>query len=190
MAVMTGCGIYLGAALDTFRRLSVHWKGKVFAGYFLEVSFWLLQALLIFYCLFLVNSGEIRLYIFLACFLGFSFYQALLKKGYLRILEGILSVLRSIFRFLKKTVEVLIVWPLKGIFLVCTAVVMFLFQMVVKIVEIMLTVILFPFRLLGRLIKPILPENIIRFLHKIAAFYSTIRTRLKKALEHVSFKRR
>lgn len=102
MAVMVLSGIYLGLAQDTFRRISVHWKKRPIISYSFEIGFWLLQTLIVFYVLFLVNSGEIRFYIFLACLLGFSFYQALLKTIYRQMLERLISVFRAIYKFLNK----------------------------------------------------------------------------------------
>lgn len=190
MAVMVLSGIYLGLALDTFRRISVHWKKRPIISYSFEIGFWLLQTLIVFYLLFLVNSGEIRFYIFLACLLGFSFYQALLKTVYRQGLERLISVFRAVFRFFKQVFFILIVTPIKWIFLLSASIILFLLNMIVKILAILLKVILFPFLLIGKLLKPLIPENLIKFLHKLYPIYSTIRDILKKGLKYATFKRR
>ena len=190
MAIMVLSGIYLGIAQDTFRRFSVHWKGKRVTSYFLEISFWLLQTLIIFYCLFLVNAGEIRLYIFLACLLGFSFYQALLNTLYKRLLERVIDIFRAIFQFFKRLFILLIIMPLKWIFLVCSSVIIFLFQIVIKLLGFIFKVILFPFLLIGRMLQPFIPEKFKKLLHKSSSIYSTIRIKLKKGIEYLTFRRR
>lgn len=190
MAVMVLSGIYLGIAQDTFRRLSIHWKGKKLTSYVLEISFWLLQTLIIFYCLFLVNAGELRLYIFLAGLLGFSCYQALLKSLYKELLERVLTVVQAIFRFIERLITVLIFLPLKWLFLVCSSIVIALFAVVVKLLGFCLKVILFPFRLIGRILMPIIPKSFIKFFHKLQPFYSTIKDILSKGLRYLTFKRR
>ena len=70
MAAMVLSGIYLGVIRDTFQRFAIYWKGRKLLSYLLEIIFWILQTLVVFYVLFLVNAGEIRLYIILACLLG------------------------------------------------------------------------------------------------------------------------
>lgn len=190
MAVMVLSGIYLGMAHDTFRRLSIHWAKKTITSYVLEVSFWLLQTLIIFYCLFLVNAGELRFYIILACLLGFSAYEALVKKGFRFLLEKILTGLRAIYTFFRKIITVLFITPLTWLILVCLSIVLFLLRLFVKIIGFLLSLILSPFRFIGRFIKPWIPERIIKFFHKSASFYSTIRERLRKALKDVTLKRR
>lgn len=190
LIVMVSSGIYLGIARDTFQRLSIHWKGNAFATYVLEICFWLLQTLIVFYCLFLVNAGELRLYIVLACFLGFSFYQALLKNLYLRVLEKLISVFRAIFRFLKQVVIILVITPLRWLILLCSGVIVFIFRIFMKLIEFILQIVLFPIRLLIRIVKPILPKNLIKFFHKFESIYSTIINTSRKWLKYLTFKRR
>lgn len=190
MAVMVLSGIYLGLAQDTFRRFSIHWKNRTIISYLLEIGFWLLQTLIVFFFLFLVNSGEIRFYIFLACLLGFSFYQALLKNAYRNVLERVISVLRAILNFFKQIFVILIVTPLKWICLFFFSIILFILNLAVKLLVIIFKIILYPFLLLGRLLKPIIPENFIKFFHKLCPIYSTIRDIIKKGLEYATFKRR
>src|SRR5699024_12815245 len=106
-------GFYLGMAIDTFRRFSTYWERNVFFKYLLEICFWLMQSLILFYVLFRVNDGEIRFYIFLSCLLGFATYQALAASIYKQLLEGVIRIVRSIYRFFKRLIEVLIIIPVK-----------------------------------------------------------------------------
>src|SRR5690625_1289933 len=80
MLAMTSGGFYLGVVLDTFRRFASSWKNRIIFSYVMETSFWLTQVIILFYVLFRVNGGELRLYIFLACLLGFTIYQVLAAK--------------------------------------------------------------------------------------------------------------
>src|SRR5699024_8882996 len=57
--------------------VSPYWKNKWFINYVMEICFWLTQTFLLFYVLFRINGGELRVYVFLACLLGFAMYQAL-----------------------------------------------------------------------------------------------------------------
>ncbi|WP_019157158.1 spore cortex biosynthesis protein YabQ [Robertmurraya massiliosenegalensis] len=112
MLAMIGMGSYFGASLDTYNRFLQRQKRKRWIVFCHDILFWLFQGLSIFYVLFLVNKGELRFYIFLALLCGFAAYQSLLKEGYLRLLEIVISMVISIYRFIVKMVRVVIVRPL------------------------------------------------------------------------------
>ena len=66
MLAMIGMGSWLGAALDTYNRFlqrqdRTHWIVLIN-----DILFWIVQGLIIFYVLLLVNEGELRFYIFLS----------------------------------------------------------------------------------------------------------------------------
>lgn len=190
MLAMVLSGIYLGIILDTFRRFAKHWKKKKIASYLLEVCFWILQTLILFYILFRVNAGELRLYIFLACLLGFSIYQALLKTYYLRILNWIILISKRIMSVFGRIFSILVLLPLKALFTLCVAVIAFIYRIVIGLILFILKIIGFPFLFLGKLIYSLLPEKIIKILHKLIGFYSTMKNILKKWLKYLTFRRR
>ena len=78
-------GQFLGAALDTYNRFLKRSERKPWIVFIHDVLFWVIQGLLIFYVLFLVNEGEFRFYLFLALFCGFAAYQALFQKLYRKV---------------------------------------------------------------------------------------------------------
>jgi len=190
MAMMVLSGIYLGLIQDTFRRFAIHWEKKKALSYLIEISFWILQTLIVFYVLFRVNAGELRLYVFLACLLGFSAYQALLKKGYKLVLERVINVGTRILGVFQRVISILLITPLKWVFLLCVTLLLFLFRMVTNVLVFILKLLFFPIRLLGKIIQPLIPEKIIRFFHKFIMFYSTIKHRAKKWLKYMTFRRR
>lgn len=190
MAAMVLSGVYLGFIRDTFQRFAIYWKGKRLLSYLLEIIFWILQALIVFYVLFRVNAGEIRLYIILACLLGFSAYQALMKAIYKRVLERIIFFGTRIFHVFERIIAVLFITPLKWLFIICTALVMFVLRMIFSVIIFIIKLLFFPFRLLGKIIYPIIPEKLFRFSHKFVKFYSTIRNISNKWLKYMTFRRR
>ncbi len=190
IAVMVLSGIYLGLIYDTFRRLAIYWERKKFISYLLEISFWMLQACIIFYVLFRANAGEIRVYIFLAGLLGFSAYQALIKTIYLRILEKVINICRKIFRFFERLFSIFLFTPVKWLVQLCVTIVLFLLQAVIKTSLFILKIVFFPVILLGRLLYPLIPENILKFFHKFVGIYSTIKDISQKWLKYMTFRRR
>ena len=102
MIAMIAMGGYFGAIMDTYGRLFQRSKQKLWLLFISDILFLILQTLLIFYVLYLVNNGEIRFYIFIALLCGFAFYQSLLKKLYNKFLEYIINIIVKIYKLGKK----------------------------------------------------------------------------------------
>jgi len=115
LLAMIGMGSYFGAALDTYTRFLKRSSSRGWLIFINDFLFWLIQGLIIFYVLFLVNEGELRLYLFLALLCGFSVYQALFKNIYKKMLEvSIVSVIKTV-RLFNKIVQTLLFLPIKWI---------------------------------------------------------------------------
>src|SRR5699024_11472846 len=110
MMSMVAGGFYLGIMLDTFRRLTRSWTSHFIVTTIVEVCFWLIQTFILFYILFLVNGDELRAYVFIACLLGFSAYQVVGKRWYMKLLERILSIDVAVYRFVTLLIRGMIVW--------------------------------------------------------------------------------
>lgn len=174
MLAMVGMGSYFGASLDTYNRFLQRHKRKRWIVFCHDIFFWLLQGMSIFYVLFQVNKGELRFYIFLALLCGFAAYQSLLKDAYLRLLEIVISMVISIYRFIVKTVKVIILQPIY-------AVVMFLLSLLItigkgllalakgigKVLLFVLKVLLKPFEWILLLFWNLLPKKIKKIVEKI-----------------------
>ncbi|GGB51192.1 hypothetical protein GCM10011409_30950 [Lentibacillus populi] len=190
MIVMVISGFYLGIIQETFRRFQPHWKENRFLRYFMEITFWLSQVLLLFYVLFRVNAGELRFYVFLALLLGFAAYQALAAHAYKRLLEYVIRVIAACYHFLEKLIQTLIITPVKYLIQLVITLILFVVQLVISILLFIAKVIIFPIKWVIYLIYRLLPKSIQNFLHKTAGFYSTIKNICKKGLEYLKFKRR
>ncbi|MUV38032.1 Spore protein YabQ [Lentibacillus sp. JNUCC-1] len=180
MIAMISGGFYLGMAQDTHRRLSIHWKNRLLLLYVMEISFWLVQSLLLFYVLFLVNNGELGIYVFLAGLLGYSAYRALAAPTYKRILEKAIAIIRQILHGLHRIFRVLFVLPLKWLFHVLVVTVLFILNLLFSIFIYLFKVIYWPVKWMFKLIYRLMPECVQRFIHKLAGFYSTIENIIKK----------
>lgn len=186
MLAMTLGGIYLGTALDTFRRLSIYWKSKKSAVYILEICFWLLQSAILFYILFRVNGGELRAYVFLACLLGFSFYQVAIASMYKKVLEMIIRIIQKTFRWLVIILNVLLVQPIAWLIKVIGTILLFLAQVLILLLRWLYT----PFLWIAKVIYRMLPKRVKKLFYQFAQFYSTIKNTCKKIYTAITFKRR
>nr|WP_052363920.1 spore cortex biosynthesis protein YabQ [Geomicrobium sp. JCM 19037] len=81
--------------------------------------FWIVQAVLVFYVLFNMNDGELRIYIFIAILFGFWVYWLTFRPVFLQLLEGIITVVDGIYRFIRKVFYLFlwlpVVWLYQGI---------------------------------------------------------------------------
>jgi len=177
MAVMIVSGLYLGISLDTFRRLIPYRKQSTILTYVMEIGFWLMQAFILFFVLFQANGGDLRFYIVIAVLLGFSIYQALFKNVYKNLLEKLIQGITAVYRFFKRLIEVLLITPFRWAFLLISKILLGLGMALGTILLYALRIILYPFKLLFKLIDRLLPQNVKKLLYKSAGLYSKIKNK-------------
>jgi len=183
MIVMIIGGIYLGVALETFRRFEYYWKKNITFNYLMEISFWLLQTLILFYLLFVVNNGEVRFYIFLAVLCGFAAYQSLIASYYRRLLERVITSFISLYHFVYQVIDTIIITPLKWVIHLLFTILLLIFRVLSWFCWLILRVIYFPLSVIAKLCSHLIPKNAQKYLHSFAGIYSKIEnsivTRLK-----------
>ncbi len=172
MLSMIGMGSLFGAMFDTYQRFLNRPKRKHWIVFFNDLLFWVIQALIIFYTLFLVNNGEIRFYIFLALICGFAGYQSLFKGIYLRLLEAAIHISISVYQFFKRASHLLIYKPVVGLIHLVTIIVLSLGRGLFSLVK-------FLFKVIWTILK-----NIFVILQKILLlFWKLLPKGLKKSVE-------
>lgn len=112
MLAMIGMGSFLGASLDTYRHFLNRQEMMKWVVFINDLIFWIVQGLLTFYILLLVNEGILRFYIFLAILCGFAAYQSLFRMFYLKTLYFFIKLITSIYHFLRKMVQLFIFKPI------------------------------------------------------------------------------
>lgn len=187
MLAMIGMGSFFGAALDTYNRFLQRSRRKKWLVFINDLLFWILQALIIFYVLFLVNKGEIRFFIFIALLCGFAAYQSLLKQMYLRLLELAISIFVGTYKFIVKTIQMLIIKPLQSLFLFIISIVVMIGRGLFSLVKFVFKALTFIVKTLWRPIRGLLfffwklmPKNIKKFVEKLYNKMAGIIHRLKK----------
>lgn len=192
---MIGMGSFFGAALDTYNRFLKRSVRKQFIVFLNDILFWLLQGLLIFYVLFIVNEGELRFYIFVALLCGFAAYQSLLKSYYLKSLEFTISTVVSIWNFLVKLFQMLIYRPLislftlvlslvfmmgRGLFSLCKFLIRVIFWIAIVLFKPIQLIFLLFWKLLPKRIK----KNVEKIYNELAGFFKKIKNYLINKLNH------
>lgn len=114
MLSMIGMGALFGVMLDTYQRFLQRPKRKSWIVFINDLLFWIIQALFVFYVLFLANNGELRFYIFIALLCGFAAYQSLLRDIYRKLLELLITAVVAVYRFIKGAIHLLVYKPVMG----------------------------------------------------------------------------
>ncbi|MDM5282035.1 spore cortex biosynthesis protein YabQ [Peribacillus frigoritolerans] len=156
LLAMIGMGSGFGAALDTYSRFLNRSERKRWIVFIHDFLFWIIQGLLIFYVLFLVNEGEFRLYLFLALLCGFSAYQALFKGFYQRFLEFLIILVIKLARFIANSVHMLIFLPIKWVIVSILAIIIGIGKFVLTLLKWVGKILLFILNIFWRPLKWIL----------------------------------
>ncbi|MDW7616514.1 spore cortex biosynthesis protein YabQ [Peribacillus simplex] len=156
LLAMIGMGSAFGAALDTYSRFLKRSERKRWIVFIHDFLFWIIQGLLIFYVLFLVNEGEFRLYLFLALLCGFSAYQALFKGFYQRFLELLIILVIKLARFITDAVQMLIFLPIKWLIVSVIAIIIGIGKFVLALLKWAGKILLFILNIFWRPLKWVL----------------------------------
>ncbi len=102
-------GILVGLLFDIFRILRKSFKTSDIITYIQDVLFWILTGFILLYSIFTFSNGEVRLYMFLAVFLGCLIYMLIFSKHFIKINVKIILILKGM---LGKIIKILI-YPIK-----------------------------------------------------------------------------
>lgn len=191
MLSMIGMGSLFGVMFDTYQRFLDRPNRKSWIVFFNDLLFWVIQALIIFYILFLVNNGELRFYIFVALLCGFAAYQSLFKGIYLRLLEFMINTVIAIFRFMRRAFQLLIYKPVIGIIQLIISIILLLGRGGVSLVKFILKVLLFIFKvlwvpiekimmILWKLLPKGIKKNVEKLYNRTAGIFMEIKNYLVK----------
>ncbi|WP_407272590.1 spore cortex biosynthesis protein YabQ [Radiobacillus sp. PE A8.2] len=187
---MMGAGTYLGAAIDTFRRYESFWKKRLLFSYIIEICFWLLQTLILFYILYLVNQGELRFYILLAIICGYAAYKSIIQFFYLKVLDWSINSLIQVYRFLRRLVYAILVRPITLLLQFIMTVLLWLWGIILSILLLILKIIWYPIRWLLLMLWRLVPKKAKNYFEDLAGFYSKIKNTLWRWYRLIKNKRR
>jgi spore cortex biosynthesis protein YabQ len=182
MVSMVLMGIWIGMAVDTYSRF-IHEKRKWHWFHFLnDLLFWLVQALLVFYVLLHVNHAEIRFYIFIALICGYAAYRALFERLYKKLLEWVVSVIVSLFKFAARLINIMILMPIKWLFMIVSGIILYVLNILRKLIFILLKIIFSPFKWIGNLVWRFIPKqkwyNFKEKYLKLAGFFHSLKNKV------------
>lgn len=164
MGAMIIGGVYVGFANETFRRLAPLWQSVHFFRYSFEILFWLVQTALLYYVLYTINYGELRLYLFVAFISGFLIYITLFQRMYQKTLNVIIHIVKQIGMILYRIGIVPIIFIVTSLYTLMTSII----RMTFKITR------FFLYHIIVLPIKWLLPKKISNFISQTYRLYSTM----------------
>ncbi|WP_236096550.1 spore cortex biosynthesis protein YabQ [Bacillus sp. SB49] len=175
----------VGASMDTFERIFGRRNKRAWREVFYQLGFWFVQAVFLFYLLYLANYGELRVYVFLAILCGFSAYRALFQKVYLRALEAWIRLWLGIWNAVKKLVYYVLFLPSKSIIFLIISLLLGVYKILLKGIILLFLVIFYPIRLILRVIWRLVPKNMKNYLRKTAGFLDKIKNTWNKWIKRL-----
>ena len=104
--IFTINGIIIGLFFDIFRILRKSFKTSDIITYLQDFIFWIITAIILLYSVFKFSNGEIRLYMFIADFLGCIIYMLQFSKYFIKINLKIVNVIKII---ITKIINVMVI---------------------------------------------------------------------------------
>ncbi|MFZ3591038.1 spore cortex biosynthesis protein YabQ [Bacillus sp. DJP31] len=175
MLAMFGMGSWVGAALDTYGRFLKRPSRARWFVFINDLVFWIVQGLIIFYTLLIVNEGELRFYVFLAIVCGYAAYQSLLKSAYMSFLEILTKLVVGAYNFMAKLTTVLIIKPIRYIIQILLVFLISIWKLTLNVLAFFIKVLLTPIKWLGMLLWRLVPKKIKMFFYKIAGIQNKIK---------------
>ncbi|MCM3620566.1 spore cortex biosynthesis protein YabQ [Sutcliffiella horikoshii] len=196
MLAMIGVGAWLGAAIDTYGRFLKREKRAKWIVFIHDILFWLLQGLIAFYILLMVNEGELRFYILIALVCGFAAYQSLFRYFYLSLLETIIQLVINLYRFLENLVRMLVIKPIQLLVQALIILLLGIWKFVHTILRFLLLVVwrlvkigVLPFKWIGMLLWKLTPKVIKKYLQilfkKLEGFFTLVKNRKHSIMNRV-----
>jgi spore cortex biosynthesis protein YabQ len=169
-------GLLLGTLFDVCRVLSGKLRLPKWLMPFVDILYWIVATILVFRLLVYSNEGQVRVFIFLGIGIGICFYNAFLSRGVIWLIQLLIRIVIAFCRFLRRTVELLIIKPIIGIYRFFLAFLGFLAAVAIFLYKIVLQLLYPMWRLLLWMIRPLLklvvmPAWLTSLLKKIAGFF-------------------
>lgn len=109
---MFASGGGLGAAFDVYRVLAGALRLPRWMYALLDLVYWLIATVLVFYVLLHSNFGEVRMFVFIGLCLGVWVYFGLFSRATVALLQWIIRLLITLYEWVKRLIEVLVITPI------------------------------------------------------------------------------
>jgi len=166
----------MGAMFDVFRILSGKLRLPRWTVAIIDILYWIVATILVFRLLIYSNEGQLRVFVFLGIGIGICFYFALLSVWVTRLTLLVIRIVIIIYRVLRRTIELLIIKPIIGLYRLTVIILGFLVAVAIFLYKIVLQLLYPVWRLLLWMTKPlhkyfVIPSWLGKLSGKIVAIY-------------------
>ncbi|MBP1932476.1 spore cortex biosynthesis protein YabQ [Ammoniphilus resinae] len=123
MILMVACGVTMGLLYDTYRVMKGQTGMEGLLVLICDLLFWASCTFLVFGTLLRINEGIVRIYLFLGMGIGAWLYFVLFHTFYIKWFLRFIRLVKAIYRFVVRTIEILLVKPLIFLYKVVVAVI-------------------------------------------------------------------
>lgn len=179
MVSMILMGVWIGAAVDTYGRF-MHPNRWTWVLFFCDILFWIVQGMLIFTVLLYVNEGDIRFYIFVALFCGFSAYRALFQTFYNKFLNAFIRFGNYMIRMASNLSNAVIVKPIRGTTKLLFMLITFIGSTIIAIFLFIFKILMMPLKGIQKMIWRFLPKSFKNLVKRVAGLLKIMQNKIKK----------
>ncbi|ENH97631.1 spore cortex biosynthesis protein [Gracilibacillus halophilus YIM-C55.5] len=140
----------------------------------IEIMFWLVQAAFIYFILYKVNEGVLRIYVFLSLFCGYAMFKALFEQAYQRINNMMFYWVHALYTFVSRIIFYCVVKPIQLVLSVLLLLLTAIYRTIVYLVNVIRTIFTLLAKWMWAIIKVLIPKKILHFFYFILKKYSKI----------------
>ncbi|MFC4098288.1 spore cortex biosynthesis protein YabQ [Paenibacillus xanthanilyticus] len=144
MAAMLLSGIGMGVVFDGYRVVSDELKISRWWIPVFDLLYWIAATIIVFQVLSASNEGEVRTYVFIGLLLGIGAYYWLFSKIVVRLVHGLIRLVRALIDLAIKLFVIFVVRPL-----------LFLYKLAKVLLAFLLAAAMFLLKIMVQLVRPI-----------------------------------
>ena len=192
---MIGMGVLLGICVDTYRllvrvKLKTKWIKSVY-----DFFFWVAYGLGLFYTLYWINEGILRIHVFLAVFCGYAMYRALFETLYIRLMYFLYRLFSYIIDFSRKFLKNVMIRPIRwfiiGVYSVFAFILLYIWKLIYTMIGFILRAVskifLWILQILWRFVPKTIQKYVRMIYYKIYQFTYRWYDKIKKAYSKIKF---
>lgn len=159
MGLMLASGVLIGILFDLYRVLAHELRFPRWLIPLLDLAYWAAVTVFIFRVLLFSNFGQVRLFVFLGLFAGYTLYFLVMSRTSMKVIRWIIGVVEAIVHFIIRAFQICVIGPVLAIYKFILVVLRISSRVAIficKVVVQLLYPVRFLLRLLGRALRPYL----------------------------------
>ncbi|WP_438448965.1 spore cortex biosynthesis protein YabQ [Gorillibacterium sp. sgz5001074] len=159
MGLMLASGVGIGILFDLYRVLAHELRFPRWLIPLLDLAYWAAATFAVFRVLLFSNFGQVRFFVFLGLFAGYTLYFLGLSRTSVKLIRWIIGVVEAMVRFFVKAFHILVITPVMALYRCVVVILRYSTKVAIFICKLVVQL-LYPVRLLfrwiGRALKPYL----------------------------------